>query len=245
MEEQASYDAIGEHYERFSNTVAQRQSELQDILRMAGDIQGKSVLDLACGYGYFGREFYRRGASKIVGVDISEKMIELARMKSKQNKDNIEFHLQNVCEVQLAEKFDIVIAAFLFHYSESTQELETMFQAAANHLKPSGKLIAYMASPDYQLKNGNCNNYGFRILNEDPWLDGVRYQAEFLTTPPSPFTFYRWSRESYENAINKAGFSRFSWQPPTVLECDLERYPVGFWDVYLNNCVHTGLVCQF
>ncbi|MDX7992421.1 class I SAM-dependent DNA methyltransferase [Xenorhabdus littoralis] len=245
MEEQASYDSIGEHYEKFSNTVAQRQSELRDILNMVGDIQGKSVLDLACGYGYFGRELHRRGASKVVGIDISEKMIELAKAKSKLYGDDIEFHVQNVCEMKLDEKFDIVIAAFLFHYAQSTDELEAMFQAAANQLKPSGKLIAYMASPDYQLKNGNCDNYGFKILREEPWQNGFRYQAEFLTTPPSPFTFFRWSRESYENAIKKTGFHHVNWQKPTVLESDLERYPQGFWDIYLQNCVHTGLVCQF
>ncbi len=245
MEAQASYDSIGEYYEKFSNTVAQRQSELQDILNMVGEIQGKSVLDLACGYGYFGRELHRRGATKVVGVDISEKMIELAKAKSKLHGDDIEFYRQNVCEMQLNEKFDIIIAAFLFHYSTSTEEFEAMFQAAADHLKPSGKLVAYMASPDYRLENGNCDNYGFRILSEDPWKNGFRCQAEFLTTPPSPFTFYRRSRESYENAINQAGFRRFSWQKPTVLASDLARYPQGFWDIYLQNCVHTGLICQF
>ncbi|WP_340617428.1 class I SAM-dependent DNA methyltransferase [Xenorhabdus entomophaga] len=245
MEEQASYDSIGEHYEQFSNTVAQRQSELRDILNMVGEIQGKSVLDLACGYGYFGRELHHRGASKVVGVDISEKMIELAKIKSKLYGDNIEFHVQNVCEMKLEEKFDIVIAAFLFHYAESTEELETMFQAAAEHLKPSGKLIAYMASPDYRLESGNCENYGFKILSEEPWKNGFRHQAEFLSTPPSPFTFYRWSRESYEKALKKAGFDHFRWQKPTVLDSDLVRYPQGFWDNYLQNCVHTGLICQF
>ncbi|CDG17207.1 class I SAM-dependent DNA methyltransferase [Xenorhabdus doucetiae] len=245
MDEQASYDAIGEYYEKFSNTVAQRQSELRDILNMVGDIRGKSVLDLACGYGYFGRELHRRGAEKVVGIDISEKMIELAKAKSKLYGDDIEFHVQNVSEMQLEEKFDIIVAAFLFHYAQSTDELETMFQAVANHLKPAGKLVAYMASPDYQLKNGNCNNYGFTILSEEPWQNGFRHQAEFLTTPPSPFTFYRWSQESYENAIKKAGFQHITWQKPTVLENDLTRYPAGFWDIYLQNCIHTGLVCQF
>ncbi|MDR0219401.1 MAG: class I SAM-dependent methyltransferase, partial [Enterobacteriaceae bacterium] len=211
MEEQPGYDVIGEHYEQFSNTVAQRQSELHDILNMIGDIRGKSVLDLACGYGYYGRELHRRGASRVVGVDISEKMIALAKTKSIQNGDNIEFHLQNVCEIQLSEKFDIIIAAFLFHYSQSLDELKNMFQAAAAHLKPSGKIIACMVSPDYRLKNGNCDNYGFKILAEEPWREGCRYQAEFLTTPPSPFTFYRWSHQDYERVMNKVGFSRFSW----------------------------------
>ncbi|PHM69135.1 class I SAM-dependent DNA methyltransferase [Xenorhabdus kozodoii] len=245
MDVRENYDAIGEHYEQFSNTVAQRKSELHDILNMVGDIHGKSVLDLACGYGYFGRELHQRGASKVVGVDISEKMIGLAKAKSKQCGDDIEFYVQNVCEMKSLGKFDIIIAAFLFHYAQSTDELETMFQAAANHLKPSGRLIAYMASPDYRLENGNCDNYGFTILSEEPWKNGFRYQAEFLTTPPSPFTFYRWSRESYEIAIKKAGLDRFDWQKPTVLENDLKRYPQGFWDIYLQNCIHTGLVCQF
>ncbi|WP_319924385.1 hypothetical protein [Xenorhabdus littoralis] len=70
MQEEIHYDSIGESYEHFYNSVAQRRVEVRTLFNMVGEIQGKSILDLACGYGYFGRELYNRGASRVVGVDI-------------------------------------------------------------------------------------------------------------------------------------------------------------------------------
>ncbi|MBC8943989.1 class I SAM-dependent methyltransferase [Xenorhabdus indica] len=122
------------------------------VLDVVGDVNGKSILDLACGYGYFSRKLYKRGASKVVGIDISEKMIELAKAKLKQYGDGLEFHVRDVGKMESFGKFDLVTAIWLFNYAASVEELETMFQTAARHLKPSGKLVAYMTSPDYRLE---------------------------------------------------------------------------------------------
>ncbi|CDM87723.1 ToxA protein [Xenorhabdus bovienii] len=239
------YNSIGDRYELFMNNRPQREIDVRTILNLVGDVRGKSVLDLACGYGYFGRELRNHGASKAVGVDISETMVGLARAKSKQYGDDLEFHVRNVCNMESFGQFDIVIAAWLLNYSESIEDLEKMFQAVANNLKPSGKFIAYTVSPDYRLAVSNCDIYGINILSEESWKDGIRYQAEFLTTPPSPFTFYRWSHEDYERAIQKAGFNRFEWQKPELLESDIKRFPEGFWDDLQQNGLNIGLTCRF
>lgn len=69
-------------------------------------------------------------------------------------------------------------------------------------------------------------------------------QAEFATSSPSPFTFYRWKRKDYEQAIAAAGFSSFCWQKPALLASDFDKYPQGFWDIHQNNGFHTALVCE-
>jgi demethylmenaquinone methyltransferase/2-methoxy-6-polyprenyl-1,4-benzoquinol methylase len=51
------------------------------LASIAGDVRGKRVLDLACGTGDIAFEFRDRGAS-IVGVDITFRMVQLARMKA-------------------------------------------------------------------------------------------------------------------------------------------------------------------
>jgi 2-polyprenyl-3-methyl-5-hydroxy-6-metoxy-1,4-benzoquinol methylase len=43
------------------------------------DLSDKSVLDLACGEGFYTRCLKRGGAARVVGVDISQGMIDLAR----------------------------------------------------------------------------------------------------------------------------------------------------------------------
>ncbi|MGJ0630393.1 class I SAM-dependent methyltransferase, partial [Xenorhabdus bovienii] len=74
--------------------------------------QGKSVLDLACGYGLFSRKFKKLGASNVIGVDISDKMIQIAKNKSRQYQDGIEFHIRDVCKMESFGKFDLIVAAW-------------------------------------------------------------------------------------------------------------------------------------
>ncbi|SFU89871.1 class I SAM-dependent DNA methyltransferase [Xenorhabdus koppenhoeferi] len=245
VKKEVDYNSIGESYEQFIQRSPQRALEVRTVLDMVGDVRGKSILDLACGYGYFGRELRKRGASKVVGVDISEKMIELARTKSEQYGDDLEFHVQNVCDMKSFGKFDIVVAVWLFNYAESPEDLETMFQVIADHLKPSGKLMGYTISPEFQLKMGNFDAYGINILSEESWKGGSRYQTEFLSMPPSDVTFYRWDREHYERAIEKAGFKKFEWHKATLLESEIERYPDGFWHIFQQNCFNIGLTCSY
>src|SRR5215472_4207775 len=42
------------------------------------DLRGCKVLDLGCGFGWFCRWARQRGASRVVGVDVSEKMLARA-----------------------------------------------------------------------------------------------------------------------------------------------------------------------
>ena len=45
------------------------------------DLQGKSVLDLGCGYGWHCRFAAGRGAKRVLGLDLSEKMIAEAKKR--------------------------------------------------------------------------------------------------------------------------------------------------------------------
>ncbi|WP_417701252.1 class I SAM-dependent methyltransferase [Pseudomonas sp.] len=241
MKNKSTYDLIGGLFESFTDTAAQRAVEVRTLMHMAGDVKGQSVLDLACGYGYFGRELLEKEASRVVGVDISEKMIDLARKKSSENGDAIEFHVRNVCNMESFGKFDMVMAAWLFNYADSLDDMRKMFKTVVNNLKPSGRLVAYTVEPDFQLANGNFTRYGVNVLTEEPWAEGFRHQAEFVTIPPSPFTFFRWRREDYEAVMVDAGLRDVHWQKPLLLESDIKRYTPGFWDRFQDNCLQTGL----
>jgi ubiquinone/menaquinone biosynthesis C-methylase UbiE len=59
----------------------QRDLILPNLLRLLDLKRGEKVLDLACGQGFFAREFAKSGAS-VTGVDISRELIELARKTS-------------------------------------------------------------------------------------------------------------------------------------------------------------------
>lgn len=56
--------------------------EWETLQKMLPSFENKRVLDLGCGFGWHCQYAIEKGASKVVGVDISNKMLEVAREKT-------------------------------------------------------------------------------------------------------------------------------------------------------------------
>ena len=82
--------------------------EIPALFSMLPDIKNKRVLDLGCGFGEHCKRFIDCGAKKVVGIDISEKMLEVARNEnSDPNIIYINMPMEKIAE--LNEQFDIVV----------------------------------------------------------------------------------------------------------------------------------------
>jgi SAM-dependent methyltransferase len=83
-----------------------------------GDLRGRSVLDLGCGSGRYLVEAAQRGAGRIVGVDFAPEMLAAARALAATvpSADRIELVCADLADLQLQERFDLVIANGLFDY---------------------------------------------------------------------------------------------------------------------------------
>src|SRR5262245_45018634 len=57
----------------------ERAAELADLLALLPEIDSRRVLDLGCGAGQLARHLATMGAADVVGVDVSERMLALAR----------------------------------------------------------------------------------------------------------------------------------------------------------------------
>jgi ubiquinone/menaquinone biosynthesis C-methylase UbiE len=84
----------------------------------AGDVTGKKILDVGCGSGVYAVDFARRGARRVVGIDLSNNMLKLARQEAEQHQvaDRCEFVRGDFLGLDLKEKFDISIAMGVFDY---------------------------------------------------------------------------------------------------------------------------------
>src|SRR3954453_23146304 len=85
------YDPIAEQYQRAKLQPWRTHVERYTLLRLAGDVAGKAVIDLACGEGYYTRELRRRGAARVVGVDLSHGMIALAEAEEARQPLGVEY----------------------------------------------------------------------------------------------------------------------------------------------------------
>src|SRR4051812_47459676 len=61
-------------------------------LRLLGEVEGKRVLDAACGPGFYIEELLKRGAD-VVGCDAAPAMIEVARARVG---DGVELHIHSL-----------------------------------------------------------------------------------------------------------------------------------------------------
>lgn len=240
----ARYDRMVDQYVAYASSSPTRPIEVRTLLELAGPLAQRDVLDLACGSGYYGREFLRRGARSATGVDQSQGMIDFARALSRHNRDDMLFHVRDVLDMEEMGAFDIVLAAWLFNYADSLQTLGAMFKAVARHVKLGGRLVVQTFNPDYRLARGDYASYRVRVIDEQPWQEGARLELAFPGSPPAHVINYRWSRRQYEEAIMAAGFRRLLWRSPQVLSEDIARHPAGFWTGYLDNCMAVNLMCE-
>lgn len=84
---------------------------------ISADLSGKSVLDIGCNGGFYSLEMKRRGAARVLGVDLDEGYLEQARFAADVANLDIAFAKLSVYDVAaLQERFDIVLfMGVLYH----------------------------------------------------------------------------------------------------------------------------------
>jgi ubiquinone/menaquinone biosynthesis C-methylase UbiE len=94
-------------YERFQFTIANCEP-----------IKGRTFLDVGCGNALYSLELARKGAAKVVGIDIAEVMIGLCRQASDAENlsDRCTFIQTDLLEYNPDTKFDVSFGIGLFDY---------------------------------------------------------------------------------------------------------------------------------
>lgn len=138
-------DHFFEKYRELRNTEDNYNCLVEQpaIKELLPNLEGKAILDLGCGYGYNCIDFINKGASRVVGIDISHKMLELAQKVN--SNELIEYMLLDMKEIGvLTQKFDLVFSSLAFHYVEDFQGL---LQDIKTLLKDNGILLFSQEHP--------------------------------------------------------------------------------------------------
>ena len=108
--------------------------------KLPQDLKGTRILDAGCGTGVLSRMLDERGA-EVVGVDISDKLIEVAKNRSRSHR-NIEYFAGDMKE-QSFGNFDYIIAMdSLIHYSA-----EDVISSIADFSKRANNSVLFTVIP--------------------------------------------------------------------------------------------------
>lgn len=106
-------------------------------------LHGKSVLDLGCGYGWHSKYASEQGATCVLGLDLSVRMIEEARKRN--SAANIIYRVCGVEEYEYPENtYDLVISNLVLHY---IADLDPIFAKVFRTLKTGGSFLFNIEHP--------------------------------------------------------------------------------------------------
>ncbi|MFF5482135.1 class I SAM-dependent methyltransferase [Streptomyces sp. NPDC012935] len=226
------YDEIGEAFEGFKSLPLTRYGEVPSFLGLVGDVSGRSVLDLACGTGFYSREFKRRGAADVFGVDISVEMIAAAREFEQRDPLGVRYEVGDVAELRPFDRpFDIAVGVQCLNYAEDIAAMERMCRNIHRSLVPGGEFFVLGQKPDYRFDCPSLDKYGFRCEPTGEEMEaGPRVRVTALLDPrPVSIVATAPRREVYEQCLQAAGFSEVEWVPLQVAEAGIREFGEDFW----------------
>ena len=227
MAKQNIYDneAFFEGYKKIRDNEVNANNlfEIPTLFSLLPNLKKKKVLDLGCGFGEHCMHYIHDGASKVVGIDISKKMLEVAKQENcNPNITYINMPMEDISE--LDEKFDVVVSSLAFHYVEDFAGIAKNIYKLLND---NGVFVFSQENPLNTCHKGgdrwtkdengkklylNLANYGLEGERESVWfVDNVKkYHRTFSTII---------------NTLIGVGFTVDKMVEPLPTEEMLEKYP--------------------
>ncbi len=229
------YEKIGAAFQDARQMPVTRYLEAPSVLRAAEPIRGKSVIDFACGDGFFTREWKRLGAERVVGVDLSPEMIDLARRQEEAQPIGIEYLIGDVSRKKTIGAFDLATAIFLFNYAADVETLARMIENVAGNLAPDGRLVAVVPNPDFVNGRQDTRKYGYIVEELARGPANIRVRMTFTEPRAFSIEFTQWEKATYETLLAAAGFGNICWTKFSVSDEGREAFGAAFWQTTLDN----------
>ena len=200
------------------------------LFSLIPELKGKRVLDLGCGFGENCKKYAEMGAEYILGIDISEKMLEIARKENAH--PQVEYRIMNMEDIHtLNDSFDVIISSLALHY---ICDFEALVKAIARVLKDSGSFIftqehPITTAPKDGLSWRMQDNQVTGILLTDYAEEGKREVSWFVD---GVIKFHR-RTDTILNTLIENGFMVERILEPSVPADIIKQEPI------LSRCLHT------
>ena len=140
------YQGLAAHYDKLlgEESFQKMRDTFEWIVRRYG-LRFRSAVDVGCGTGTFVEYLRRSGVDPVWGVDRSPEMLARAVAKNGQNKAR--FLLQDLRELRLPERVDLLICQFeTLNYLLTDTDLHAAFAGFAHALNPGGFVVFDVAA---------------------------------------------------------------------------------------------------
>lgn len=144
-----------EFFEQYAQMSRSREGlagagEWHQLKKMFPPLEGKKVLDLGCGYGWHCAYAAEQGASEILGIDVSERMIAEANKRSPDAR--ICYRVSDLEQYEYPEEtWDCVVSNLALHYIE---DLDRIYRNVHRTLKKGGTFLFNIEHPVYTAREG-------------------------------------------------------------------------------------------
>lgn len=201
-------------------------------VRQAGVKPGEVVLDAACGTGDLSRAFASAGAARVIGLDFTPEMLNIARSREDRRRADgastqgaanasanhapIEYIEGDAMALPLDDaSVDIVSIAFgIRNVSEPAKALAEFFRV----LRPGGRLVVLeFDTPTLPLIGFLARLYTNRIMPITATLISGDRSGAYRYLPASVESFM--DRHALGRAITQAGFADLRQHPLTFGQC--------------------------
>lgn len=162
------------------------------IRALLPDLKGKRIVDLGCGFGWFARWAGENGAAHVLGLDLSQNMLD--RAKAETRDDAIVYRRADLEDLELPQaSFDFAYSSLAFHY---VVDFARLMRSIHRALLPGARFVFTIEHPIYMApalpawladaegrKTWPVNHYALEGPRVTDWLaKGVVKQHRTLAT---------------------------------------------------------------
>jgi ubiquinone/menaquinone biosynthesis C-methylase UbiE len=209
--------------ERFNNPA---------FFAFLGDVRDKEVLDAGCGEGRNTRLLAQMGA-RMTGVDISSRMIELARAEEAREPLGIRYEVASFSDLRLfaGASFDLVVSTMALM---DGPDLQGAFREIARVLQPGGELASSISHPCFMtrgfgwVRDGKGDVEKLTVasyFDGEPWVERWKFEPAPEETPPFAVPAFPRTLSDYMNALIAAGFVLQELREPRPSEEACREHP--------------------
>jgi SAM-dependent methyltransferase len=177
--------------------------EWPSLRALLPDMHDLAVLDLGCGYGWFCRWARAQGAARVLGLDLSEKMLK--RAADETSDPAIAYRRADLDMVPLpSAAFDVAYSLLALHYIE---DLHGLIARVHDALLPEGIFIFSVEHPIYTAPSApkwSIGAGGHRTWPVDRYLDEGPRSTDWLV--PGVIKQHR-TLGTYLNTLIDIGFA--------------------------------------